>query len=172
VAVTRYSLVAHDWLNLEYIINDLTRRVVTQNLGPTSSPTFEDVTITGLSGSIISSESVETSIEELDTTLATLGDGSQYLLLDGTRAMEGDLDMDGYNIDNCNIVDASSGKILTADGGTSQPTVESDGYVGVAEVSSDGRLYFFVEGVRYYVSGTKDLTGIPMGLLLSLTYSS
>ena len=47
MAVIQYSLVAHDWLNLEYIINDLTRRVVGQELHPTSSPTFGEGTITG-----------------------------------------------------------------------------------------------------------------------------
>jgi hypothetical protein len=170
MAVTRYSLVAHDWLNLEYIINDLTRRIVTQEIGPTSTPTFEDVLITGLSGSIISSESVETSIEELDTAIAALGDGSQYLLLDGTRAMEGDLDMDGNNIDNCGTVDASSGKILTTDGGTSAPSSESDGYIGVTEISDDGRVYFFSEGRRYYLRGVRSLQGTPIGLGLLFTH--
>ena len=47
MSVEQYSLVANDWLNLEFIINDLTQRVVGQELHPTSSPTFADVTMTG-----------------------------------------------------------------------------------------------------------------------------
>jgi hypothetical protein len=47
MAVEQYSLVANDWLNLEAIINDLTQRVVGQELHPTSSPTFADITLTG-----------------------------------------------------------------------------------------------------------------------------
>ena len=57
------------------------------------------------------------------------------------------------------------------DAGTTRPSGE-DGYVAVAEIDGDGRLYFVVEGKRYYVSGTLDNTGMAMGLLLSLTYSS
>jgi len=47
MAVEQYSLVANDWLNLESIINDLTQRVIGQELHPTSSPTFADMTVTG-----------------------------------------------------------------------------------------------------------------------------
>jgi hypothetical protein len=140
MAVTRYSLVAHDWLNLEYIINDLTRRVVAQDVSPTSIPTFEDVIITGLSGSIISSTSVETSIEELDSAINVFGDGSQYLLLDGTRAMTGDLDLDGYNIDSVgtlytdNIVLPDDGTIGVTDGEPSILFDNSDGRVEITGV--------------------------------------
>ena len=47
MAVKRYSVVAHDWVNLEFILNDLTRRVVGQEVHSTSSPTFAEGTITG-----------------------------------------------------------------------------------------------------------------------------
>jgi hypothetical protein len=47
MAVEQYSVVAHDWVNLEFIINDLTQRVVGQELHPTSAPTFADITLTG-----------------------------------------------------------------------------------------------------------------------------
>lgn len=45
-----YQLVAGDWIGLERILNDLTGRVVGQTMGPTSSPTFAGMTLTGLSG--------------------------------------------------------------------------------------------------------------------------
>ncbi len=48
MAVEQYSLVANDWLNLEFIINDLTQRVIGQELAPGSSPTFVDLTLSGL----------------------------------------------------------------------------------------------------------------------------
>ena len=45
MGVEQYSLVAHDWLNLEFIINDLASRVIGQELAPGSSPTFAGLTI-------------------------------------------------------------------------------------------------------------------------------
>lgn len=47
MGVTQYTLVANDWLNLAAIINDLTQRVVGQELHPRSDPTFADLTLTG-----------------------------------------------------------------------------------------------------------------------------
>lgn len=47
MGVAQYSLVANDWLNLEFIINDLTQRVVGQELHPMSDPTFADLSLTG-----------------------------------------------------------------------------------------------------------------------------
>ena len=53
MSVEQYSLVAHDWLNLEFIINDLASRVIGQELGPGSSPVFVGVTLTGLTDNSI-----------------------------------------------------------------------------------------------------------------------
>lgn len=47
MSVEQYSLVENDWINLGAIINDLTQRVVGQELHPTSEPTFGGGTITG-----------------------------------------------------------------------------------------------------------------------------
>jgi hypothetical protein len=71
------------------------------------------------------------------------------------------------------VVDASAGEVLVEDAGVTAPTGKGDGYVGAAYVDSNGRLYFFVEGTRYYVNGIADagLTGSPMGLLLTITYT-
>lgn len=46
MGVEQYSVVSHDWINLESIINDLTQRVVGQEVHPTSEPTFGSGTIT------------------------------------------------------------------------------------------------------------------------------
>ena len=56
MVVKRYSVVAHDWVNLEFILNDLTRRVVGQELGPATTPEFAGLTLTGFDG-IVTAES-------------------------------------------------------------------------------------------------------------------
>jgi hypothetical protein len=53
MSVEQYSLVAHDWLNLEFIINDLASRVIGQELSPGSSPTWVGATLTGLTDNSI-----------------------------------------------------------------------------------------------------------------------
>jgi len=68
-------------------------------------------------------------------------------------------------------VDASAGEVLVSDNDTSEPTGKSDGYIGVAEISSTGRIYFFVNGTRYFIDATSPIVGQPMGLLLALTYA-
>jgi hypothetical protein len=50
-----------------------------QDIAVASAPEFDDVTITGLSGDIITSSSVETSIEELDSYVYNMGLDSENL---------------------------------------------------------------------------------------------
>lgn len=73
-------------------------------------------------------------------------------------------------------INASAGEVLVEDNATSEPADKSDGYVGVAQVSGEGRIYFNVEGVRYYCEATgADISptiGNPIGLLLALTYAA
>ena len=47
MGVVQYNVVANDWVNLEFIINDLTVRVVGQQVNPSSTPTFAGGNITG-----------------------------------------------------------------------------------------------------------------------------
>lgn len=71
-------------------------------------------------------------------------------------------------------INASSGKILVEDKNNSVPTGESDGYIGVAVIGGQSRVYFAVGGVMYYIDGTIAAvpeTGNPIGLLLVLTYN-
>lgn len=85
----------------------------------------------------------------------------------------------GHTIDadiemGSNVLNASGGKVRVKDDGTTSPSSQNDGYLGVAYISSEGRIYFWVEGVRYYVTGSAapDIqTGNPIGLLLALTYT-
>ena len=46
MGVEAYEVIAHDWLSVEFAINDLATRVVGQEVHPTSSPTFANGTIT------------------------------------------------------------------------------------------------------------------------------
>jgi hypothetical protein len=67
-----------------------------------------------------------------------------------------------------------SGYLKVEDNDTVAPAGKVDGYLGVAYISSQGRLYFLVNNnTRYYVTGTlaaEVRTGQPIGLLLALTY--
>jgi len=70
-------------------------------------------------------------------------------------------------------VDASGGEILVEDNDTSEPAGKNDGYVGVAQVGGQARLYFFVDDTRYYcdaeAAAADPETGnplFPMGGLL------
>lgn len=68
------------------------------------------------------------------------------------------------------------GEKKLVDGDTNIPSGQSDGYASVVKVGSDGRLYFFVEGERYYISGVAEapaihiLQGQPIGLM-GVTYA-
>ena len=71
-------------------------------------------------------------------------------------------------------IDASSGEVLIEDNATVEPTDKSDGYIGVAIIGGQPRLYWAVEGEMYYVEGSASVaieTGSPIGLLLVLTYN-
>ena len=72
---------------------------------------------------------------------------------------------------------ALGGKCIVTDEGTSAPSGEPDGYIGVAVVGGVPRIYFAVEGTMYYTDGTivgivPIAAGMPMGLLLALTYAA
>lgn len=111
MAVQQYSLVANDWLNLEYIINDLTQRVVGQELHPTSTPTFADLTITG----------------DLDLT----GD----LDVTGDLDIGGTVTFDGLTASRIVATDASKGLISLA-----SPLIVSEGGTGAATLTDHGIL--------------------------------
>jgi len=78
------------------------------------------------------------------------------------------------NLDLVTKPTAPCDKLLPDDGTVEPPKKEIDGYDSVAKISSEGRIYFYVEGKKYYVKGTL-VAGVPpgwgnpYGLLLSLT---
>jgi hypothetical protein len=84
------------------------------------------------------------------------------------------LDLGSGNLITTGIVNASAGKVLVTDNDTVEPTGQSDGYIGVAIVGGQPRIYFRVAGEMYYVEGSVSMavaTGNPIGLLLTLTYN-
>lgn len=203
MSVEQYSVVAHDWVNLEFIINDLTQRIVGQELHPTSSPTFADMTLTGdfnitgdldITGNLDADGTI--TLNDLTASRIVATDAGKSLVstdliawIDGTaNKITVSDDSDGsvtltipdavtlVNPTVTGVLDASAGEVRVEDHATVEPTSESDGHVGVAYISSEGRLYFAVEGTTYYVAGTavspvSPVTGNPIGLLLALTYS-
>ena len=84
-------------------------------------------------------------------------------------------DSDGTISIGDDILNASGGQVLVSDEGTSEPSGKSDGYIGVALVGGQPRIYFAVEGALYYVegeAGAEPEVGNPIGLLLTLTYAA
>jgi len=72
------------------------------------------------------------------------------------------------------VINASAGEVLTEDNATVEPGAKDDGYIGVALVGGQPRIYFAVEGDMYYVEGSAaavPVTGNPIGLLLVWTYA-
>jgi len=72
-------------------------------------------------------------------------------------------------------IDASAGKVLVEDNATVAPTDELDGYIGVAIVAGEPRIYFHVEGNMYFINtdgiAMAPVAGNPIGLALILTYA-
>lgn len=52
------------------------------------------------------------------------------------------------------IIDASTGEVLVEDNDIVEPSDKNDGYIGVAIIDGQPRLYFTVNGDMYYVNGT------------------
>ena len=126
-----------------------------QDIATTSSPTFDDLTV-----------STPSNIYNLSHD--SFADFVSNEHIDWTSTSE--------NLVTTGTVNCSGGKVRVEDGATSAPSGESDGYVGVAKIGADGRIYFAVEGSMYYIDGTvveaaEIVTGNPIGLLLALTYN-
>jgi hypothetical protein len=184
MAVQQYSLVAGDWVNLESIINDLAR-TLGQELSTLSSPEFVGLTLSGLTASrLVATDSdsalesvsdLTTWIEGTDDQINIEDDGDGTITVSTPQDLDVGTDFQVGSLTTTGTIDASAGKVLVEDKAISAPSNESDGYVGVAKIGGDGRIYFEVEGTMYYISGTEATipiaTGMPMGLLLALTYT-
>jgi len=87
----------------------------------------------------------------------------------------GNTDLQAGNLTTTGIINASAGKVLVTDNGTTAPTLESDGYIGVAMVNGEARIYFKVNDIMWYINtdgiDASPVPGNPIGLLLTLTYA-
>lgn len=114
MSVEQYSLVAHDWLNLEFIINDLAQRVVGQELAPGSEPTFAELTLTGLTA-------------------------SRLVWSDANKALASKnlIDLVAGTDNEINIADDGSGGVAI---GIVDPLIVAKGGIGVATLTDHGIL--------------------------------
>lgn len=175
MGIQQYSLVSGDWINLEAIINDLARSVG-QELSSISEPTFAELTLTGLTASRLVASDADKQLESTDLTDWVAGTDNQVEVADDgdgslTLSLSDDLIITDLTTEG--TIDASAGKVLVEDNDTIAPTSESDGYIGVAKVGANARIYFAVDGNIYYTSGSFDVavqTGNPIGLGLLFTY--
>ena len=105
-------------------------------------------------------------------TVADDGDG--MITLSGPQDIHTGASPQFAGVTTTGTIDASSGKVLVEDNDASEPSGESDGYVGVAVIGGTARMYFTVSGTMYYIDGTAasvPVTGNSIGLLLALTYN-
>lgn len=133
-----YNIIANDWINLEFIINDLTQRVVGQVVSPASSPEFNSLTLTGdldLTGGVVIGGSLTLSTLSADSLLATdsssdvetvtIGAGLVYT--SSTLGVDGvleDLDTLGPNSANGEfIVGSAAGTLVWESGDTARTSL-------------------------------------------------
>jgi photosystem II stability/assembly factor-like uncharacterized protein len=132
---------------------DAAAQATTLGLGTGDSPEFTGVTLSGLSEASIPFIGAGGVLSE-DNTNLTWNDSTKVLALAG-------------------MLDASAGKVLVTDNDSVAPTSEPDGYIGVAKIGANARIYFAVDGSMFYTSGSFDVavqTGNPIGLGLLFTY--
>lgn len=92
----------------------------------------------------------------------------------GTMTPSERIDLSSGNLITTGTINASSGEVLIEDNATVEPTNKDDGYIGVAIVGGQPRIYFTVDSDMYYVEGSASAaveSGNPIGLLLVLTYA-
>ena len=112
MGVEQYQVVANDWPNLEFIINDLNQRVAGQELHPTSKPTFSYGTITN--------------------DLNVGGD----LGVTGDLDIDGTITIDGLTASRIVATDASKGLISLA-----KPLIVSEGGTGASSFTDTHIMY-------------------------------
>jgi hypothetical protein len=130
MAVEQYSVVAKDWINLESIINDLTQRVIGQELHPTSEPTFGAGTVTGnlsIGGN-------------LDLTGSLTLDGltaSRLVATDAGKALESSdlVNWVAGTADEINVTDDGDGSITI---GIADPLIVTKGGTGAPSLTDGG----------------------------------
>lgn len=171
---------ASDAYSLTGIGIDRTRPTNNQVLAYNSVTNFyQPATVSGVAGAPDNATYVTLSTSSsLSQERVLTGTANQIIITDG--GANGNVTLSLPQNINTGAQPTFAGAILTT-GDTlianslTAPTGKSNGFIGVYEISADGRIYWFVNGNRYRVSGTLDnpggTTGSPMGLLMALTYA-
>jgi len=136
MSVEQYNLVANDWLNLEYIINDLTQRVIGQELHPTSSPTFGDIAVTddlGVGGDLDVTDALDVggtvTLDDLTASRIVATDAAKGLvsinLVDWVAGTTDEVDIADDGTGGVVISSPLTGSLTLLDAGTSDVSVDT-----------------------------------------------
>jgi hypothetical protein len=181
-----------DWKSASKAVDKL----ASAKLGTGASPVFNDITvvtkgsggltISGLTASrLLGSNASKQVVSVADLTDYIAGTANQVVVTDNgngtiTLSLPQDVGISSTpkfdGLTSTGTIDASSGQVLVEDNDTVEPLTRADGYIGVAIVGGEPRIYFAVAGVLYYITGTaveipEATTGNPVGLLLAITYA-
>lgn len=161
-------------------INRALRKLASNKLGPKANPTFVGLTLTSLTASrLIQSDGSKGLSSVSDLTAWIAGTTNQITVTDnadGTVTLSAPQDIHTgasptfAGLTSTGTIDASAGKVRVEDNDTIEPSNENDGYVGVAKINMQPRIYFTVDGIMYYIAAVP-ITGNPIGLLLCFTYA-
>lgn len=153
-------------------------------LGAEGTPTFDSTTVSNLT--------IDSLAGVLKATAGVVSGSASHSDLGGVTANQHHNQAHVLTGADHTVSGLTPGDVLTATGattfawmtpeaaatiedcGTTEPFGKADGYIGVAVIGGEARIYFAVEGSMYYVAGTIQEaleTGNPIGLLLSLTYT-
>ncbi len=126
--------------------------VTASKLSASASPTFADVTITGLSGNVISSSSVETSIEELDDAIYEMADSGFIEWTSGVDAATYTITGGKFQIDRTGRGKIRGKEITWASGQQTGVLAANAGYV--IYIDSTGTLQATTNPATASFSGT------------------
>lgn len=174
MAVEQYSVVDNDWQNLTAIINDLTQRVVGQELHPTSEPTFGAGTITN--NLDVGGDLDVTGDFDVGGTL-TLDDliASRLVATDASKGLES-IDLVNWIVGTANrvtVTDDTAGGV-TLSGPQDIHVNATPEFAGITIKDGSDDIIFYVDDDEMYFTALISVpidTGMPIGLLLALTYN-
>lgn len=123
-----YVVVPNDWENLEYIIADLSSRILNEDFSLSDYSRFAFKTITGITNDVVAdsrddsltlssannilgivgttaTDTITFTIDQSNIDHGSIGglgddDHTQYLLVDGTRDLGGDWGLGGFDVTN------------------------------------------------------------------------
>ncbi len=135
---------------------EITPSGTSQPLDPTSSPTFEDVTITGMTGNVIPSSSVELSIEALDDAIYEMADSGFVAWTSGVDANTFTIVAGKFQIDRSGRGKVRGKEVTWASGQQTGVLSANSGYViyidstGTLQATTNPSTASFSETIRLF----------------------